>query len=119
MLWHSKSLRLYGGLAFGRLHHLTSKYFISFCIVRYEDVIFQTEKVLQRVAACVSGSVRHPIRHQLKTSKLHGSRTDFVEAIIKTGDSSGRLNNMTSDDLEFARKHLDSNLMKKFHYRLP
>jgi hypothetical protein len=83
------------------------------------SLIFQPAIVLQEIADCVEGTVQQPIKYQLKSSKDHGSGTDYVKALIKTADAKSRPNNMTMDDLAYAYKHLDQRLMKTFHYHFP
>ena len=112
-------------------------------MVRFEDTLFAPREVLQHIAQCVLGPaediVKHaetshlgwarhtaalfndsaPLRQQTSTSKDHGSQTDLVHALIKYGSGRGRLSNMTSADLQFARQTLDTELMRLFQYQLP
>ena len=75
--------------------------------------------VLQEIADCVNGTVHHPIQYQLKSSKTHGSGTDYIKAITKTADATKRSYNMTIDDLNYAAQHLHHQLMDTFHYPIP
>jgi hypothetical protein len=88
-------------------------------IIRFEDLVFRPVSVMEKVAECMGGVVNQPFSYRLRTSKSHGSGTDFVKAVIKTGDAVGRANNMTAADLEYARQHLDEGLMSRLHYRIP
>jgi hypothetical protein len=88
-------------------------------VVRFEDLVFRPVSVMEKVAECMGGTVNQPFNYKLATSKSHGSGTDFVKAVIKTGDAVGRTKNMTAADLEYARQHLDKGLMSRLHYGLP
>lgn len=88
-------------------------------LIRFEDLIFQPVVVLQSIADCVSGTLRSPIQYQVKSSKSHGSGTDYIKALIKTADTKARSKNMTMADMQFASTHLDSELMNLFHYNIP
>jgi hypothetical protein len=88
-------------------------------IIRFEDLVFRPVSVMEKVAECMGGVVNQPFSYRLQTSKSHGSGTDFVKAVVKTGDAVGRTNNMTTADLEYARQHLDEGLMSRLRYRIP
>jgi hypothetical protein len=82
-------------------------------------LVFQPATVLREIADCVGGALLTPLQYQLKSSKSHGSGTDYIKALVKTADRAARSNNMTGGDLEFAAKHLDARLMKSFNYKKP
>ena len=73
------------------------------------SLIFQPTKVLAEIANCVGAGVTPKLVVQLKSSKAHGSGTDFIKAITKTADVSARIKNMTQQDLHYANEHLDPN----------
>ena len=81
--------------------------------------MFQPAVVLHEIANCVEGIVQQPIQYQLKSSKAHGSGTDYMKALGKTADANLRSNNMTIQDLEYASQHLDQRLVQTFHYHIP
>jgi hypothetical protein len=83
------------------------------------SLIFQPVTVLREIADCVEATLQMPIQYQLKSSKAHGSGTDYVKALVKTADARARPSNMTLDDLAYAEKHLESRLLEIFHYRIP
>jgi len=83
------------------------------------SLVFQPRAVLKEIVACVGAKLKLPLQYQLKTSKAHGSGTDFVKAVAKTANAESRLHNMTQADKEFAQQHLDPDLMELFHYRGP
>jgi hypothetical protein len=82
-------------------------------------LVFQPAVVLHEIANCVEGTVQQPIQYQLKSSKLHGSGTDYIKALGKTADSELRSRNMTINDLDYAKQHFDRRLMRTFHYHMP
>jgi hypothetical protein len=111
---------------FDSLAHLWSGWYNEYLatdypmlIIRFEDLVFRPVSVMEKVAECMGGVVNTPFSYKLKTSKSHGSGTDFVKAVVKTGDTIGRTKNMTAADLEYVRQHLDDGLMKMLRYRLP
>jgi hypothetical protein len=113
-------------VSFESLVHLWSEYYKQYLkadypvlMIRFEDLIFQPETVLREIADCVGAKVKVPLSYQLKTSKPHGSGTDFMKALIKTADAKARPHNMTVADLDFAREHLDTELMELFQYNVP
>ena len=91
-----------------------------FLIIRYEDLLLRTPEVLERIARCMGGQLKHgdTIRFRKHTAKSHGSGTDVVQAVLKTGNLKRRYQNMTAEDHEFAAQHLNSTLLRIFHYKL-
>lgn len=85
----------------------------------YFSLVFQPAVVLHEIANCIEGKVQQPIQYQLKSSKAHGSGTDYIKALGKTANSKLRSNNMTKQDLEYAYQHLEHRLMRTFHYHVP
>ena len=94
--------------------YLTADYPVLF--VRFEDLVFSPRTVLSEIADCLGAKLTEPLKFQVKTSKAHGSGTDFVRAIIKTANADLRLNNLTAADMEYVQEHLDPKLMALFHY---
>lgn len=81
--------------------------------------MFQPRTVLGEIADCLGVDLKEPIQYQVKTSKSHGSGTDYVKAMIKTADSTLRLHNLTHGDQEFVQQYLDARIMETFHYHGP
>jgi len=88
-------------------------------IIRFEDMLLQTPAVLQEIADCVGTIVKPQLQYQVKSAKAHGSGTDLLKALSKTGDAEARLRQLTPEDLAFSRRHLDPNLIRLFQYRVP
>lgn len=83
------------------------------------SLIFQPSKVLAEIADCVEASVKEDLVFQVNSSKPHGSGTDYIKAIKKTADSTARFKNMTTEDFEYANKHLPVKMMETFRYKHP
>jgi hypothetical protein len=99
-----------------RLKHRHSS---SLPFILTKSLVFQPAIVLEEIAKCVEGAVQQPIQYQLKSSKSHGSGTDYIKALAKTADATVRSNNMTVQDLEYAYRNLDHRLIATFQYQLP
>ena len=91
-------------------------------IVRFEDLVFHAKEVTTTVCHCAGGEMKPKFTYIVNSAKkgaaAHGKdRTSFVDAIIRYGKDTNRLNSMTPEDLEFARASLDPNLMEFFNYQ--
>mmetsp|Transcript_19171 Transcript_19171/g.24668 ORF Transcript_19171/g.24668 Transcript_19171/m.24668 type:complete len:419 (-) Transcript_19171:301-1557(-) len=98
-------------------------------MIRFEDVLFHTPKVMDTIRECVGGSwANDGFIYQTASSK--GGKKYFedikpqssmISAIIKYGqdNSHRRTRNMTTADLKFTRKVLDQRLLNAFHYKHP
>lgn len=85
-------------------------------IVRFEDLLFAPEELLQAIADCAGADLASTIAYKTESSKEHGSQTNLVGAMIKTGTGAGRFNNMTKDDLDYVEQFIDKELMTTFDY---
>jgi hypothetical protein len=92
-------------------------------IVRFEDMLLHAPTIVHMIGTCAGVDnvtlSNAPFRYQVKSAKDHGSHTDFVKAILKSGNIDARLRNMTKDDIQFATTQLDSQLIEAMHYILP
>ena len=88
-------------------------------MVRFEDMLFMPEMIVKQMAACAGVDLSPTFHFQTKSSKSHGGHTDFVHAITKTGDAVRRRAGLTNEDLAYAAKHLDPELMRIFSYSMP
>lgn len=61
----------------------------------------------------------HYVFEEAKPDHKHGQKNNFVTALIEYGTNATRLRNMTDDDVRFAVKNLNPNLMKAFGYSYP
>lgn len=87
-------------------------------IVRFEDMLWHAETVLQHIADCLGTVVAEDIAHQTLSAKAHGSGTDFLKAIIKSGNRTLRERNLTDQDKAYAAIHLDHELMEIMNYKI-
>ena len=88
-------------------------------MVRFEDMLLMPHAVLKAISDCAGVEMTSQISFQTTSSKGHGSKTNFVHAIAKTGNAARRTQLMTADDLELARTVLDSDILETFQYQLP
>jgi hypothetical protein len=96
-------------------------------IVRFEDLIFHAKEVTMAVCECAGGEMKEQdfmyiVDSAKKGLGAHGKqsqRTSFIEAIIRYGKDKGRLSGMSPEDIEFARKSLDRDLVEFFGYLDP
>jgi hypothetical protein len=86
---------------------------------RFEDLLFHGPFIMRRIAECAGVSVPDTFHFQTGSAKGHGSHATFLDAIIKTGDLKKRIRNFTPEDLVYASKHLDPDLMRIFRYNVP
>jgi hypothetical protein len=88
-----------------------------------EDLIFFGKNVTETLCQCGGGSPRQKRFHHIASSaKLgtaqHGNdKTSLLSAIIQYGTDRGRLQGMTSKDLQVTHDILDPTLMDMFHYQ--
>lgn len=89
-------------------------------MVRFEDLLFQAPAVMKQISDCMGVDFNaSQFEYQIKSAKGHGSHTDFLHAIIKSGNETARKKGMTVQDLTFAAQHLDVDLMRIFQYQSP
>lgn len=96
-------------------------------IVRFEDVVFHPKLVTQTVCECAGGEMNQnkPFKYIVDSAKkgaahgAEGQRTSYVDALVKYGTEAGRYKGFEAADLEYAKQHLDPDLMRLFGYKLP
>jgi hypothetical protein len=89
-------------------------------IVRFEDMLYQAPAVTQKISDCMGVDFNaETFKYQTKSAKGHGSQTDFLHAVIKSGSETARKKGMTVADLRFTAQHLDVDLMRIFQYQTP
>jgi hypothetical protein len=93
-------------------------------IVRLEDLVFHAKEVVTKVCECFGGKMDRDFLYVTKTAKvgdanIHGSdRTDLFKWFTRW-HLEDRVRNMTREDQEYAREHLDQELLKQFQYGTP
>jgi hypothetical protein len=97
-------------------------------IIRFEDLLFHTEKVMDEIRDCVGAEfLEGSFQYATAPAKTHPyfarfkAPTSLVSALIKYGkdDRKKRTETMTKQEIEFAKEYLDSGLMELFHYVHP
>lgn len=88
-------------------------------IVRFEDMLLHPRWVMQHVADCVGAQLPKNFQVNTDSAKKHGSHTNLLQAILKTTDPNKRVRQLTLEDLDYARMHLDSEILEMFGYDLP
>ncbi|GKY92989.1 hypothetical protein MPSEU_000267500 [Mayamaea pseudoterrestris] len=88
-------------------------------IFRFEDMILHAPTIMKIIADCAGTTVPDAFTFQSGSSKSHGSGTTFLKVVEKTGDAALRVARMSTEDLIYAKEHLDENLMRIFQYSYP
>ena len=88
-------------------------------MVRFEDMILHAPTIMKIIADCAGTTVPDEFTFQAKSSKNHGSGANFLKVVEKTGDLALRVAKMSREDLVYAEKHLDPDLMRVFQYSYP
>ena len=84
--------------------------------VRFEDTIFNAEKVMNIIADCAGLSVHQPYLGRLEPSKDHGNSSGLISAMVRYGTDAGRADGLLPNEITYANKQLDAELIRQFHY---
>ena len=94
--------------------------------VRFEDLLFHAEHVVTSLCSCVGGQMilhKGKFKYVEESAKpnrgVHAGASDLVSAILRYGNPELRLEGWTKEDLDYAKQHLDQNLMDRYNYTLP
>lgn len=88
-------------------------------MIRMEDVVFHSEKILKSIHKCLyGGAVQYRPRYSylLAKAKDHGYSSDLIRAIQTYGTRQGRHKGLTRADKIYANHALDDGLMRIFRY---
>lgn len=94
-------------------------------LIRFEDTLYHSKQVMKTVCQCGGGIYSgnedeedsfRPVVDEAKWSHKH-SQNNLVSAIIKYGTNASRYDQMTLEDLEFAKHAWDNDLIEAFHYK--
>mmetsp|Transcript_14511 Transcript_14511/g.22366 ORF Transcript_14511/g.22366 Transcript_14511/m.22366 type:complete len:450 (+) Transcript_14511:155-1504(+) len=91
-------------------------------IIRAEDMMYHTEEVISKICTCGGGVMRDDFKYILQSAKsgsAHSGSNGLVSTMVRYGNSTLRLDGMTEEDLAFAHRELDPELMKTFGYIMP
>lgn len=98
---------------------------------RFEDLIFHPKELLSIVCECAGAKAKqdafsYVVGEGKWGSKVHEGSSNLISAMIRYGKDGSdvpaekrRTASLTVEDLEFAREHLDPNLMHIFQYTHP
>ncbi len=93
-------------------------------IVRFEDLLFHAEIVVQKICECGGGKLfsDKPFKYSVnsaKTGEAHKGANGLVKSMTKYSDKSKRLKSFTSDDLSYTVNTIRSDIMNMFGYAIP
>lgn len=91
-------------------------------MVRFEDILFNGPSLVKSLSDCLGFKWSiESFKYVLEESKTHGSGagSGFLSGLMRYGSHAGRLQRWTGPDLEYAKRHLDQDLLDLFHYSLP
>ncbi|GKZ00372.1 hypothetical protein MPSEU_000990200 [Mayamaea pseudoterrestris] len=88
-------------------------------VVRYEDTLYHSEQVFRAIAECAGIPLKHDTFRPfaLRASSKKNTSNDLVSALAKNGVNHDRFSRMTTNDIAFAKEHLDPELLLLFHYK--
>ena len=92
-------------------------------VIRFEDLIFHTEYVVEKVCLCAGGKMfDRPfqyIKSSAKTGLGHKGSNGFLDSVLKYGNVSRRSESFSKLDLDFAKATLYSDILEAFNYTIP
>ena len=91
---------------------------IPHLVIRYEDILFQPERLINRLCKCVNGFVREggPIIQE-SAAKAHGDARGRKHALQTYGNPKYRYDGYSEKDIEFMRDNLNQTLLDFFSYQ--
>eukprot|EP01083_Nonionella_stella_P018805 52291_1 len=87
-------------------------------VVRYEDVLFHPDQVVNRICQCVKGYRADTTLIKETASKPHGKSRNRNEALIVYSNERHRYENYGQHDLEFIQQHVNTTIMDVFGYKI-
>ena len=86
-------------------------------VVRFEDVLFHPDQIINRVCNCVGGYARQneTVMRQ-SASKMHGDSRNRSEAERTYADKMYRYENYGLKDIEFIKENVNDTILKVFGY---
>lgn len=102
-------------------------------IVRFEDLLVHAETVVEKICDCVGGTMKPnkggfaldgPFVYELESAKIKGGKAHsgsngLISSLMKYGTMSNRIKSFKPEDLEYARKELNKDIMAMFKYTDP
>eukprot|EP01083_Nonionella_stella_P256812 879733_1 len=92
---------------------------IPHVVIRYEDVLFQPERLIKRLCRCVGGYLREggPVIQEA-AAKGHGKTRGRQEALKTYGNPNYRFEGYSKDDVKVMKETLNKTLLRLFSYDL-
>jgi hypothetical protein len=91
-------------------------------IVRFEDLIFHPKELINTICECAGAKPKQDTFSYVvdagKWGPSHKS-SNMISAMAKYGSDLHRLDGLNQEDLAYAADHVDANLMRLFHYKVP
>ena len=102
---------------FNQSRYYTAADGIPHLIIRYEDILFQPRKLINRLCECAGGYIREggPIIQQ-SAAKAHGAARGRHQALRTYGNPNYRLDGYSKEDIEFMKQTLNMTLLELFSY---
>jgi len=92
-------------------------------VVRFEDLMFHAEDVVERVCTCAGGTMApgpfQYVADSAKKGKAHTGSNGLLNSMVKYGDVEKRTHAYTPMDLDYAKSSLRSDVLDMFHYGSP
>jgi len=91
-------------------------------IIRYEDLLFHPETVLEKICTCAGGLMNDKFTFVGKSAKEGGSHlgsSGLVKALTTYASSTMRLQPFEDPDIEYALSNIRTDIMDDFHYSVP
>lgn len=93
-------------------------------IVRFEDLLFHTESVVGKICECGGGKIRDASKFKYsvdsaKKGAAHKGANGLVKSLITYSDKNKRLKSFTEQDLSYAVRTINSDVMNMFGYVTP
>ena len=91
-------------------------------MVRFEDLIFHAEETVGEICKCGGGTLKKRFRYVEDSAKgqggPHAGSAGFLASLITYGNRTLRMEGILKEsaDVEYARKHLDGDLMDLIGY---
>jgi hypothetical protein len=92
-------------------------------MIRFEDILFHVREVITLVCECAGAVPKQDTFSYVvdsgKWGSAHKGSSNMISAMIKYGTDKKRFASFTDDDLRYAAKHVDPELLRRFHYEVP
>mmetsp|Transcript_17148 Transcript_17148/g.32470 ORF Transcript_17148/g.32470 Transcript_17148/m.32470 type:complete len:396 (+) Transcript_17148:63-1250(+) len=89
-------------------------------MVRFEDLLFHAEEVVERVCKCgggvMNGGPFQYVQDSAKKGTAHKGSNGLVKSMLQYGNVTKRIEAYSSKDLQYAESTLRSDVLDLFHY---